>query len=504
MGEVYRARDPRLGPEVAVKLIATDATPSPERLRPFETEARAAARLAHPNVVTVHDVGSHEGHPYLVLELLEGETLRETLRRGVPPLRDAVAWALEVSRGLAAAHERGIVHRDLKPENVFLTTDGRVKVLDFGLASTWLSDLAGRPDAQPLRLPGCPWAVAFDPESRWVATPDGRRLVSSSLDGSIRLWVLDGDSGERSRILRRTEGACQQFAHLAMAPDGSFVAAGNYAGQVVVIPLDGRPARELRGFTDMIWSVAVSPHGRLVAAGAGQHYETEALVRVWSLTTGEVCILDAGDRAGIDQLRFADDDGLLVWSGGRIRRWDLTEVPPRVRDETDLSEGALGGRFEGVTRDERELLLSKDGRLWIEDRETHAKRDVAWVNEGSGCWVLLDPTGRLVLSRNPRGLIAIASARGGEPHLLPGHRGGSPVVVSPDGQWVASGGDDGTIRLWPMPDLSKPPLHTLPHEELLAKLRSVTNLRAVQDRASLTGWKIEAGPFPGWEEVPEW
>jgi hypothetical protein len=134
MGEVYRARDPRLGREVAVKLIATDATPSPERLRRFETEARAAARLAHPNVVTVHDVGSHEGHPYLVLELLEGETLRETLRRGVPPLRDAVAWALEVSRGLAAAHERGIVHRDLKPENVFLTTDGRVKVLDFGLA----------------------------------------------------------------------------------------------------------------------------------------------------------------------------------------------------------------------------------------------------------------------------------------------------------------------------------------------------------------------------------
>jgi WD40 repeat protein len=129
---------------------------------------------------------------------------------------------------------------------------------------------------------------------------------------------------------------------------------------------------------------------------------------------------------------------------------------------------------------------------------------VAWVNEGSGTWVRLDPTGRLVLSRNPRGLIAIASARGGEPHLLPGHKGGSPVVVSPDGQWVASGGDDGTIRLWPMPDLSKPPLHTLPREELLAKLHAATNLRAVQDRGSLTGWTIEAGPFPGWEKMPEW
>jgi WD40 repeat protein len=134
MGEVYRARDPRLGREVAIKLVATEGTPSPDRLRRFETEARAAAQLAHPNVVTVHDVGTHNGQPYLVLELLEGETLRETLRRGLPPLRDAVSWALEVSRGLAAAHDRGIVHRDLKPDNVFLTRDGRVKVLDFGLA----------------------------------------------------------------------------------------------------------------------------------------------------------------------------------------------------------------------------------------------------------------------------------------------------------------------------------------------------------------------------------
>jgi serine/threonine protein kinase len=134
MGEVYRARDPRLGREVALKLISTDGPPPPDRLRRFETEARAAAQLSHPNVVTVHDVGTHEGTPYLVLELLEGQTLRETLRSGAPALRQAVAWALEVARGLGAAHERGIVHRDLKPDNVFVTTDGRVKVLDFGLA----------------------------------------------------------------------------------------------------------------------------------------------------------------------------------------------------------------------------------------------------------------------------------------------------------------------------------------------------------------------------------
>jgi len=134
MGEVYRARDPRLSREVAVKLITTDGASSPERLHRFETEARAAAQLAHPNVVTVFDVGTHDGQPYLVLELLDGQTLRETLRGGTPPLRQSLTWALEAARGLGAAHERGIVHRDLKPENIFLTKDGRVKVLDFGLA----------------------------------------------------------------------------------------------------------------------------------------------------------------------------------------------------------------------------------------------------------------------------------------------------------------------------------------------------------------------------------
>jgi serine/threonine protein kinase len=134
MGEVYRARDPRLGREVAIKLVATEGEPSADRLRRFETATRAAAQLSHPNVVTVFDVGTHGGRPYLVLELLEGETLREALRSGTLALRQAVAWALEVARGLGAAHERGIVHRDLKPENVFLARDGRVKVLDFGLA----------------------------------------------------------------------------------------------------------------------------------------------------------------------------------------------------------------------------------------------------------------------------------------------------------------------------------------------------------------------------------
>lgn len=133
MGEVYRARDPRLGRDVAIKVLPAGIA-DPERLARFEQEARAAAALNHPNILALYDIGSHDDAPYLVTELLEGEALRERLTSGPLPVRKAVEYAVQIAHGLAAAHERGIVHRDLKPENIFLTADGHVKILDFGLA----------------------------------------------------------------------------------------------------------------------------------------------------------------------------------------------------------------------------------------------------------------------------------------------------------------------------------------------------------------------------------
>jgi Tol biopolymer transport system component len=134
MGVVHRARDARLDREVAIKSLPEAAQAAPEKLRRFEQEARAAGALNHPNLLVVYDVGTHEGTPYPVTELLEGATLRERLREGKLPFDKAVGYARQIAAGLAAAHERGIVHRDLKPENVFLTRDGRAKILDFGLA----------------------------------------------------------------------------------------------------------------------------------------------------------------------------------------------------------------------------------------------------------------------------------------------------------------------------------------------------------------------------------
>src|SRR3954453_5457946 len=134
MGEVYRARDPRLGREVAIKVLPSGSAPDSERLRRFEQEARATAALNHPSILAVFDIGSHDNSPYIVSELLEGETLRSRLISGPLPVRKAVDYALQIVRGLAAAHDQGIFHRDLKPENIFITRDGHVKILDFGLA----------------------------------------------------------------------------------------------------------------------------------------------------------------------------------------------------------------------------------------------------------------------------------------------------------------------------------------------------------------------------------
>ena len=174
MGEVYRARDPRLGREVAVKVLPPESSADPERLRRFEQEARTVAALNHPNILAVYDVGTHDGAPYIVSELLVGESLRARLAPGAEPddakaataqqalpVRKALDYAIQVARGLSAAHEKAVTHRDLKPENIFITTDDRAKILDFGLAKllqgepslAGLNEMSTIPGYEASRLP---------------------------------------------------------------------------------------------------------------------------------------------------------------------------------------------------------------------------------------------------------------------------------------------------------------------------------------------------------------
>lgn len=149
MDEVYRARDSRLGRDVAIKVLPSHLAKDPQALARFDREARAVAALSHANILVLYDVGSQDDIAYTVTELLDGETLRERLSRGALPWRKAAEMGAAIAEGLAAAHSKGVIHRDLKPANIFLTTDGRVKILDFGLA---YQKPAPAPDAETVTL----------------------------------------------------------------------------------------------------------------------------------------------------------------------------------------------------------------------------------------------------------------------------------------------------------------------------------------------------------------
>ncbi|MGA9751430.1 MAG: protein kinase [Acidobacteriota bacterium] len=199
MGEVYKARDTRLGREVAVKVLPAEFAADRDRLRRFEQEARAAAALNHPNILVLHDLGTHEGAPYIVTELLEGESLRQRLRGGPLTPTKAVEFAIQIAQGLAAAHAKDIVHRDVKPENLFITRDGRVKILDFGLARLRAGDPLeekGRSQAATADLPTREGTVLGTPG--YMAPEQVRGLASDARSdlfafGCVLYEMLSGE-----------------------------------------------------------------------------------------------------------------------------------------------------------------------------------------------------------------------------------------------------------------------------------------------------------------------
>ena len=192
MGEVYRAHDSRLRRDVAIKVIRTAYGTDPDLLKRLEREARAISQLNHPNIVAVYDVGSEQGVEYVVMELLEGETLGTKLKNGPLSARKALDYATQIARGLAAAHDKGIIHRDLKPENVFITSDGRVKILDFGLAHQLRGDGELSRAVSKLTAPGMVvGTVAYmSPEQARGLTVDRRSDVFSF--GSVLYEMLSG------------------------------------------------------------------------------------------------------------------------------------------------------------------------------------------------------------------------------------------------------------------------------------------------------------------------
>ena len=360
--------------------------------------------------------------------------------------------------------------------------------------------------------------VAFSPDGKWLATSWG--------DGRLRLWPLPGSGQSEVRSLDLQETAT--WTTFAFEPKGRFLFAVGDLDRAWVVPLDGSPARKLKGFSEdtLLSAAGVSASGRFVATafGYGQGQKT---LRVSNLETGELRAFDLpkgqrpasgksearqapqGYERGIISLAFADESTLYTAGDGGLRRWNLES------GSHELVAAALPGyaMTMSVSADARVALMVErrlggldcSGAL-VHDLRASTSRPLTEFGE-CGAWgpVALDPSGTVAAIGGLDGIVQVGRLAGGKPYLLVGHKGAiAGIAISPDLRWVATAGEDNTLRLWPMPDLSKPALHTLPHDELLAKLRSLTNLRAVRDPKSATGWTIEVGSFPGWKDVPTW
>jgi WD40 repeat protein len=353
-------------------------------------------------------------------------------------------------------------------------------------------------------------------------TPDGRYLVTTewdneqSRDTRVRLWPVPGN--DRDDAIDLVFPPDNSDAHIVVSdPDGRRLLAMDYAQNVVLFSVSGEEeARNEFGFpaTDQLaFGGDFSPSGRLVAAAVNTS-DKQPTLRVWDLQTDEVRVYNLpGDPVGLEgqfvwSLAFADETTIYTSGGNGLLRWDL-----EVGSFEKLMPPPAGGRLRmKISSDRRTMLTYEEGSQFdrlpgsakLHDLRTGQVRSLEIPGRG---YLGMSPDAAVWVSGDLDGSVWVGRMDGGEAHLLCGHTKGLlwEPSISPDLRWIVSSGvEDISFTLWPMPDLDKPPLHTLPHDKLVAKLHSLTNLRAVRDEESSTGWKIEVGPFPGWETVPTW
>src|SRR5271163_4758166 len=346
MGEVYRARDASLKRDVAIKVLPASYSRDSERLRRFQLEAESAAALNHPNILSIFHIGQHDGSPYIVSELLEGETLRDRLRRGSMRLREALDIAVQIAHGLAAAHEKGIVHRDLKPENLFVTKDGRVKILDFGLAK--LKQHEPDPDGAAPTItqktdPGMVMGTAgyMSPEQVRGKTVDhradifalgavlyemltGRRAFQRSTSAETMTAVLNDDPPSISQIVQTTSPGLQRVVHrcLEKNPDQRFYSAHDLAFALEALSDSGSSATTA--------TVPVSSRRRwILAAGAAAITAIAvALVLWWRIPTAVPVVESITQLTddGKPKWPMVSDGSRIYFNEGGPKSWKIAQV----------------------------------------------------------------------------------------------------------------------------------------------------------------------------------
>jgi Tol biopolymer transport system component len=428
MGEVYRARDGRLGRDVAVKVLPEAFAARADRLARFEREARAAGAMAHPNILAVHDVGRHEGQPYVVFELLEGTTLRERLHSGDRlPLRKCLEIALQVAHGLDAAHGKGIVHRDLKPENLLVTTDGVVKILDFGLAKL---------QSEPEILAGS--SVSTQSEAPW-------RTEAGSLLGTAGYMSPEQVRGHavdhRSDVF-----ALGAVLHEILAGAPAFLRATRPETLLAILGEDPPDLARVRP--------PVPPAVRALVRRCLEKEPGERFQSARDLAFATEGLLSGSESLDTPPAAVAS----AIPRGWRDRRgWALAALVPLAAASGWLLRGPEAAPALGTPRQitsdpgwEAEPALSPDGSFvaYVSDRSGNPDVWVSDVRGGDPLRLTDDPASDTSPAWLPDGsAIVFVSDRGGEPAVWKAPRlGGSAThllanawdpAVSPDGSQIA-------------------------------------------------------------------
>jgi Tol biopolymer transport system component len=470
MGEVYRARDPALKREVAIKVLPTFVSSDPERLHRFEQEAQAAAALNHPNILAVYHFGVFEGAPYLVSELLEGGTLRQLLQHGPLPVRKAIDYSVQIAHGLAAAHEKGIVHRDLKLENLFVTKDGRVKILDFGLAKL----MQNQPDpggTAPTMVqntdPGMVMGTAgyMSPEQVRGKPVDhridifafgailyemltGKRAFQRSTSAETMTAILNDDPPSISQIVQTTPPGLQRVVHrcLEKNPEQRFQSASDLAFALEASSESGSAA-----------VVAVAPRSRsrllwVVAAGVVVVF-TAVLIAWWRIPPAVPVVESITQLTddGQPKAYMVSDGSRIYFSEGRPGNVKIAQVSV-TGGATAPVETPFGNSYvAGVKPDGSALVAvvpsnidSSDAPLWLIPLPAGEPRRLGSLETQNAD---IFPDGRIVFPQFIRG--ADGNGKGSRTDWLIADKDGSnqrkllsfpglvgDVSVAPDGQRI--------------------------------------------------------------------
>jgi serine/threonine protein kinase/Tol biopolymer transport system component len=472
MGEVYRAHDSQLGRDVAIKVLPAFLSSDKERLRRFEQEARAAAALNHPNILAVFQMGMYDGAPYLVTELLEGETLREQMKRRPLTVRKAVEQGVQIARGLVVAHEKGIVHRDLKPENLFATRDGRIKILDFGLAKLKAAETAVRrtvPKAEdrgtepglvmgtvgymsPEQVRGEPAdhrADIFSFGAILYEMLSGRRAFHKPTSAETMSAILNEETPSISGLVSAVLPSLQRVVHrcLEKAPEQRFQSASDLAFALEALSESDRPTTvaipqpkerwrkkwiAAAGFVAVIATVFVLswlgwPH-------SPPQHQPELTERQITTTPPENPVESAAISPDAKFLAYGDQTGLMVRSmvSGEARPVSLpAELATRLLGMRWLPEGGklLAEKLENPGRS-----------LWVVtvlgEEPPRKLRDHA-------AEVAISPDGRMMAfasgGRHDNAEIWVSGINGDSPQKLVAEQSGAIAspVWSPDGKWIA-------------------------------------------------------------------